>query len=95
MPQATTAALAEGSWIDDRESIIFHGRVGQRQDTPSDGLGGLCLPAGAARALHNARANELAEAESRRELARPVAGQIIPGNPMGPARQTRDYLRGK
>jgi DNA replication protein DnaC len=25
VPQATIAALADGAWIDDRESVIFHG----------------------------------------------------------------------
>src|SRR6478736_10521949 len=28
VPQATIAALADGSWIDDRESVILHGESG-------------------------------------------------------------------
>src|SRR5215212_11298584 len=28
VPQATIAALADGSWIDDREQIVFHGESG-------------------------------------------------------------------
>jgi DNA replication protein DnaC len=29
VPQATIAALAEGSWIDDREQVILHGESGR------------------------------------------------------------------
>ena len=34
VPQATIAALAEGSWIDDRESIIFTGESGPGSHCP-------------------------------------------------------------
>jgi DNA replication protein DnaC len=34
VPQATIAALAEGSWIDDRESIIFIGDSGPLSHCP-------------------------------------------------------------
>ena len=55
IPQATIAALAEGSWIDDRESVIFIGDSRHRQDDARDRAGGLRLPAGPARPLHHAR----------------------------------------
>jgi DNA replication protein DnaC len=34
VPQATVAALAEGSWIDDRESVIFVGEPGPPSHCP-------------------------------------------------------------
>ena len=55
VPQATIAALADGSWIDDRESVIFVGESGARQDDARHRAGGLCLPARPPRALHDAR----------------------------------------
>lgn len=74
VPQATIAALAEGSWIDDRESAIFVGESGTGKTHLAIGL--------AVRACQQGRrvrfttlaalANELQEAESRRELARVV-----------------------
>ena len=74
VPQATIAALAEGSWIDDRESIIFIGDSGTGKTMLATALA-VC-------ACHQGRrvrfttlaglANELQEAESRRELARVV-----------------------
>jgi DNA replication protein DnaC len=70
IPQATIAALAEGSWIDDRESIIFIGDSGTGKTMLATALA-VC-------ACHQGRrvrfttlaglANELQEAESRREL---------------------------
>ena len=37
VPQATIAALAEGSWIDDRESVIFIGDSGPVSHCPPRG----------------------------------------------------------
>ncbi len=75
VPQATIAALAEGSWIDDRESVIFIGDSGTGKTMLATALA-VC-------ACHQGRrvrfttlaglANELQEANSRRELARVVA----------------------
>jgi DNA replication protein DnaC len=74
IPQATIAALAEGSWIDDRESIILIGDSGTGKTHLAIALA-LC-------ACHQGRrvrfatlaglANELQEADSRRELGRVV-----------------------
>lgn len=73
--QTTIAALAEGSWIDERESVIFVGDSGTGKSHLAIAL--------ATAACHQGRrvrfttlaglANELQEAESRRELARVVA----------------------
>jgi DNA replication protein DnaC len=75
IPQATIAALAEGSWISDREQVIFVGDSGTGKTHLAIAL--------AAAACHSGRrvrfttlaglANELQEADSRRELARVVA----------------------
>ncbi len=74
VPQATIAALADGSWIDDRESVIFVGESGTGKTMLATGLA-VC-------ACHQGRrvrfttlaalANELQEAESRKELGRVV-----------------------
>lgn len=74
VPEATIWALAEGTWIDDRESVIFIGESGTGKTMLATGL--------AVRACQQGRrvrfttlaalANELQEAESRRELARAV-----------------------
>jgi DNA replication protein DnaC len=74
VPQATIAALAEGSWIDDRESVILIGESGTGKTMLATAL--------AVRACQQGRrvrfttlaglANELQEADSRRELARVV-----------------------
>jgi hypothetical protein len=44
IPQATIAALAEGAWIDDRESVILIGDSGTGKDPPRDRPGDLRLP---------------------------------------------------
>jgi DNA replication protein DnaC len=72
VPQATIATLAECSWIDDRESVILHGESGSGKTHLATALA-VC-------ACHQGRrvrfttlaalANELQEAESRRELGR-------------------------
>jgi DNA replication protein DnaC len=74
VPPATIAALAEGSWIEDRESVIFIGDSGTGKTMLATALA-VC-------ACHQGRrvrfttlaglANELQEAQSRRELARVV-----------------------
>jgi DNA replication protein DnaC len=74
VPQATIAALADGSWIDDRETVILTGDSGTGKTHLAIGL--------AIRACQQGRrvrfttlaglANELQEAESRRELNRVV-----------------------
>ncbi|MGH2887093.1 MAG: ATP-binding protein, partial [Solirubrobacteraceae bacterium] len=75
VPQATIAALAEGSWIDDRESVIFIGDSGTGKTMLATALA-VC-------ACHQGRrvrfttlaglANELQEAQGNRELARVIA----------------------
>jgi DNA replication protein DnaC len=74
VPQATIAALAEGSWIDDRETVIFVGDSGTGKTMLATALA-VC-------ACHQGRrvrfttlaglANELQEAQGSRELARVV-----------------------
>jgi DNA replication protein DnaC len=74
VPQATIAALAEGSWIDDRESVILIGDSGTGKTMLATALA-VC-------ACHQGRrvrfttlaalANELQEAQGNRELARVV-----------------------
>jgi DNA replication protein DnaC len=74
LPPATIAALAQGSWIDDRESIIFIGDSGTGKTMLATALA-VC-------ACHQGRrvrfttlaalANELQEAQGRRELARVI-----------------------
>ncbi len=73
--QATTAALAEGSWIDDRESVIFIGESGTGKTMLATALA-VCACQQGRRVRFTTLAglaNELQEAESRRELARVVA----------------------
>jgi DNA replication protein DnaC len=74
IPQATVAALAEGSWIDDHESIILIGDSGT-------GKTHLCIALAVCACQQGRRvrfttlaalANELQEAESRKELGRVV-----------------------
>jgi DNA replication protein DnaC len=74
IPQATVAALAEGSWIDDRDSVILIGDSGT-------GKTHLCIALAVCACQQGRRvrfttlaalANELQEAESRKELGRVV-----------------------
>ena len=72
VPQATIAALAEGSWIDDRESVILLGDSGTGKTHLATALA-VCACQQGRRVRFTtlaALANELQEAESRRELAR-------------------------
>jgi DNA replication protein DnaC len=74
VPRATIAALAEGSWIDDRESVIFVGESGTGKTMLATGLA-VCACQQGRRVRFTTLAglaNELQEAESRRELARVV-----------------------
>lgn len=74
IPQATIATLAEGSWIDDRDSIILIGDSGT-------GKTHLCIALAVCACQQGRRVrfttlaaltNELQEAESRKELGRVV-----------------------
>lgn len=74
LPQATIAALAEGSWIDDRESIILTGESGTGKTHLAIALA-VCACQQGRRVRFTTLAqlaNELQEAESRRELTRVV-----------------------
>jgi DNA replication protein DnaC len=74
VPQATIAALAEGSWIDDRDSIILIGESGTGKTHLATALA-VCACQQGRRVRFTTLAglaNELQEAESRRELARVV-----------------------
>jgi len=71
---ATIAALADGSWIDDRESIILIGESGTGKTMLATGLA-VCACQQGRRVRFTTLAglaNELQEAESRRDLARVV-----------------------
>ena len=75
VPEATIAALAEGSWIDDRESVIFVGESGTGKTMLATVLA-VCACQQGRRVRFTTLAglaNELQEAESRRVLARVVA----------------------
>ncbi len=74
VPQATIAALAEGSWIDDREGVILIGESGTGKTHLAIGLA-VCACQQGRRVRFTTLAglaNELQEAESRRELARVI-----------------------
>jgi DNA replication protein DnaC len=74
IPQATIAALAEGSWIDDRESVIFVGESGTGKTMLATALA-VCACQQGRRVRFTTLAglaNELQEAEGRRELGRVV-----------------------
>lgn len=73
--QATIAALAECSWIDDRESVILIGESGTGKTMLATALA-VCACQQGRRVRFTTLAglaNELQEAESKRELARVVA----------------------
>ena len=75
VPQATIAALAEGSWIDDRESLILIGESGSGKTHLATALA-VCACQHGRRVRFTTLAglaNELQEAESRRELQRVVS----------------------
>lgn len=73
--QSTIAALAECSWIDDRESVILIGESGTGKTMLATALA-VCACQQGRRVRFTTLAglaNELQEAESKRELARVVA----------------------
>jgi len=75
VPQATIAALADGSWIDDRETVILTGESGTGKTHLAIALA-ICACQQGRRVRFTTLAglaNELQEAESRRELNRVVA----------------------
>jgi len=74
VPQATIATLAEGSWIDDRESVILIGESGTGKTMLATALG-VCACQQGRRVRFTTLAGlatELQEADSRKELARVV-----------------------
>jgi DNA replication protein DnaC len=74
VPQATIAALAEGHWIDERESVILIGESGTGKTMLATALA-VCACQQGRRVRFTtlaALANELFEADSRRELTRVV-----------------------
>jgi DNA replication protein DnaC len=75
VPQATIAALAEGSWINDRESVILIGDSGTGKTHLATALAIAACQQGRRVRFTTlaALANELQEAETRRELTRVVA----------------------
>jgi DNA replication protein DnaC len=75
IPRATIAALAEGSWIQEHESVIFVGDSGTGKTMLATALG-VCACQQGRRVRFTtlaALANELGEAVSRDELSRVVA----------------------
>jgi DNA replication protein DnaC len=75
VPRATIAALAQGSWIKERESVIFVGDSGTGKTMLATALG-VCACQQGRRVRFTtlaALANELQEAVSRDELSRVVA----------------------
>ena len=75
VPQATVAALAQGSWIDDRESVILLGDSGTGKTHLATALAVLACQQGRRVRFTTlaALANELQAAESRLELGRVVS----------------------
>jgi DNA replication protein DnaC len=74
VPQATIAALAEGSWIDDREQAILIGESGTGKTHLAIALG-VCACQQGRRVRFTTLAGlatELQEADSRRELGRVI-----------------------
>jgi DNA replication protein DnaC len=74
VPQATIAALTEGSWIADREAVILIGDSGTGKTHLATALA-ICACQQGRRVRFTtlaALANELQEAQTRRELARVV-----------------------
>src|SRR5438067_4377248 len=72
--QATIAALAEGSWIDDRESVILLGESGTGKTMLATALA-VCACQQGRRVRFTTLAglaNELQEAQGNRELARVI-----------------------
>ncbi len=79
IPRATIAALAEGSWIDAHESVIFVGDSGTGKTMLATALGVCACQQGRRVKFITlaALANELQEAVSRDELSRVVARYAV------------------
>jgi DNA replication protein DnaC len=75
VPQATIATLAQGAWIDDRESVILLGDSGTGKTHLAISLAVLACQQGRRVRFTTlaALANELQAAETRRELGRVVS----------------------
>jgi DNA replication protein DnaC len=75
IPQATVAALAEGSWIDDRGTVILIGDSGTGKTHLATALGIRACQQGRRVRFTTlaALANELQEADTQRNLARVIA----------------------
>ena len=75
IPQATIAALAEGSWISDRDSVILIGDSGTGKTHLATALGIAACQQGRRVRFTTlaALANELQEAHSQQDLARVIA----------------------
>ncbi|HEX6025122.1 MAG TPA: IS21-like element helper ATPase IstB [Solirubrobacter sp.] len=79
VPQATIAALADGSWIDDREQVVLHGESGSGKTHLATALA-VCACQQGRRVRFTtlaSLANELQEADSRRELARYARTELV------------------
>jgi len=79
IPQATIAALAEGSWISDRESVILIGDSGTGKTHLATALANLRLPARTTRPLyHPRRARQRAPRSREPPRARPCRRTLRP-----------------
>lgn len=79
VPQATIAALADGSWIDDREQVVPHGESVSGKTHLATALA-VCACQQGRRVRFTtlaSLANELQEADSRRELARYARTELV------------------
>ena len=85
VPQATIAALAECSWINDRDSIVLVGDSGTGKTHLAIALGGLRLSARPTRAVHHARRPRERAPRSRQPTrARQGRRPLLPNRGRGP-----------
>ena len=79
IPQATIAALAEGSWITDRDSVILIGDSGHGKTHLADRPRCLRLPTRTTRPVHHARrAGQRAPRGRQQQRARPRRRPLRP-----------------